>query len=135
MKTTSTGRSRRRKPRSAWIALIVAVILCAVIVGGVLLPVLGLIGGVGATSFGALRIPVGTITASLVISYLIGLGFLVLTFLARFGALAWITAVAAIIATLVGSLWPLFATAFASVAQVQDVIPFVQELIGRVTGN
>lgn len=135
MKTRSRGYGRHPKPRSAWTALIVAVVLCAVIVVGVLLPVLGLIGGVGATTFGTLRIPVGAITASIVISYLIGLGFLALTFLARFGALAWITAVAAIIATLVGSLWPLFATAFASVAQVQDVIPFVQELIGRITGS
>lgn len=135
MRTESFGYGSRRKPRAAWIALVVGVVLCAVIVVGVLLPVLGLIGGVGATTFGTLHIPVGAITASIVISYLVALGFLVLTFLVRFGALAWITAVAAIIATLVGSLWPLVATAFASVSEVQEVIPFIQQLIGRVTGH
>jgi hypothetical protein len=107
------------------------VALCGLTVLVVLLPVLGLIGGVGATTFGALHVPVGAILVSIVLSYLIGLGMLVLTFLARFGALAWVTAVAAVIATLIGSLWPLVATALASVSQVQDVVPFVQELIGR----
>lgn len=110
-------------------------IVSVVIVAGILLPVLGRIGAADATTFGALRVPVGAITAAIVISYLVGLGFLVLTFVARIGALAWITAVAAIIATLVGSLWPLVATAFASVDQVQDVIPFIQQLIGQFTGN
>lgn len=135
MRARSAGRVRRRRPRAAWAALITAVILCGGIVAGVLLPVLALIGGVGATTFGALHIPVGTITLSIVLSYLVGLGFLVLTFVVRFGALAWITGVAAVIATLVGSLWPLVATAFASVSQIQDVIPFIQELIGRITGH
>lgn len=131
----SADRVRRRRPRAAWAALITAVILCGLTVVGVLLPVLALIGSVGATTFGALHIPVGTITLSIVLSYLVGLGFLVLTFVVRFGALAWITGVAAVIATLVGSLWPLVATAFSSVSQIQDVIPFIQELIGRITGH
>ncbi len=135
MRARSADRVRRRRPRAAWAALITAVILCGLTVVGVLLPVLALIGSVGATTFGALHIPVGTITLSIVLSYLVGLGFLVLSFVARFGALAWITGVAAVIATLVGSLWPLVATAFSSVSQVQDVIPFIQELIGRITGH
>lgn len=135
MKTHTRGYGKRHKPRAAWIALITGVVLCALIVVGVLLPVLGLIGAAHATTFGTLHVPVGGIAVALVISYLVGLGFLVLTFLARFGALAWITAVAAVIATLAGSVWPLFATAFSSVTQIQDVIPFVQDLIGRVTGH
>lgn len=135
MKTRSSGYGRRRRPRAAWAALITGVLVCAVIVAGILLPVLGLIGAADATSFGALDVPVGAITAAIVISYLVGLGFLALTLVARIGAVAWITAVAAVIATLVGSLWPLVATAFASVDQVHDVIPFIQQLIGQFTGN
>jgi hypothetical protein len=125
----------RRRPRAVWFALGTGLVLSAVVVAGVLLPVLGLIGAVGATTFGTLHIPVGSITAAIVISYLIALLFLVLTCLSKFGPVAWITAVAAVVATLVGSVWPLVATALASVNQVQDVIPFIQELIGKVTGN
>lgn len=135
MKTRSFSAGQRRRPRAVWAALITGVIVSVVIVAGILLPVLGLIGAADATTFGALRVPVGAITAAIVISYLVGLGFLVLTLVARIGALAWITAVAAIIATLVGSVWPLVATAFASVDQVQDVIPLIQQLIGQFTGN
>lgn len=130
-----TARSfRRPRPRAVWAALATAVVICALIVIGVLLPVLGLIGTADATTIGALRVPVGAITASIVVSYLVGLGFLVLTFLSRWGALAWITAVAAVIATLIGSVWPLIATAFASVDQAQQVVPFIERLIERVTG-
>lgn len=135
MRTSSIGSGRTRRPRAVWAALITGVVLCVAIVAGILLPVLGLIGAADATTIGALRVPVGAITASIVISYLIGLGFLALTFVSRIGALAWITAVAAVIATLVGSIWPLVATAFASVGQVQDVIPFIQDLIGQITGR
>ncbi|GAA4666384.1 hypothetical protein [Frondihabitans cladoniiphilus] len=135
MRSRSFGNGRRRRPRAVWIALATAVVLCAATVAGILLPVLGLIGAVGATTFGTLHIPVGTIAAGIVISYLIALVLVVLTFLSKFGPLAWIAAVAAVIATLVGSVWPLVATAFASVSQVQDVIPFIQELIAKVSGN
>lgn len=135
MRTHTRGYGRRRKPRAAWIALVTGVVLCALTVVGVLLPVLGLIGAAHATTFGTLRVPVGGIAVAIVVSYLVALGLLLLTFWSRFGALAWITAVAAVIATLAGSVWPLFATAFASVTEVQDVIPFVQDLIGRVTGH
>ena len=41
---------------------------------------------------------------------------------------------AAVIATLIGSIWPLVATGFASVDQAKDVIPFIQDLIARVRG-
>lgn len=135
MRTRSYGNGRRRRPRSVWIALATGTVLSVVAVAGVLLPILGLIGAVGATTFGSLHIPVGSITAAIVISYLVAVALLLLAFASKFGALAWIAAVAAVIATLVGSLWPLAATALASVSQVEDVIPFVQELIGKVTGN
>lgn len=132
---SASSRTRRRRPRAVWAALITGAVLSVIVVVGVLLPVLGLIGAADATTVGVLRVPVGAIAASIVISYLIALGLLLLTFVSRYGPLAWITAVAAVIATLVGSLWPLVATAFASVAQVQDVIPFIEDLVGRVTGQ
>jgi hypothetical protein len=132
MRTRSYGNGRRRRPRSVWIALATGTVLSVAAVAGVLLPILGLIGAVGATTFGSLHIPVGSITAAIVISYLVAVALLLLAFASKFGALAWI---AAVVATLVGSLWPLAATALASVSQVEDVIPFIQELIGKVTGN
>lgn len=134
MRTRSFGGSRR-KPRAAWIALATGVVVSALVVLGVLLPVLGLIGAADATTVGVLDVPVGAITLSIVISYLVGLAFLALALVSRNAALAWIAAVAAVVATLVGSLWPLVATAFASVDQAQDVVPFIQELIGRFGGN
>ncbi|SMH48664.1 hypothetical protein SAMN06295885_3091 [Rathayibacter oskolensis] len=134
MRTRSSGGSRR-KPRAAWAAFATGVVVSALIVVGVLLPVLGLIGAADATTVGALDVPVAAITVSIVISYLIGLAALALAFVSRNAALAWVAAVAAVVATLIGSIWPLVATAFASVDQAQDIVPFLQDLIGRVTGG
>lgn len=135
MRGRASSAGRFSRPRSAWAALVTAVLLCALVVGGVLLPVLGLIGAADATTVGYLDVPVGAITASIVISYLIAVLLLGATFLSRNAVIAWITATAAVIATLVGSLWPLVATAFSSVDQAQDVIPFIMDLIGRITGQ
>lgn len=126
---------RRRRPRAVWAALITATVLSLLIVAWVLLPVLGLIGAADATTIGALRVPTGAIAASIIISYLIGLAFLALTFVSRVGAIAWITGVAAVIATTVGSVWPLVATAISSVTQAQDILPFIQKILGRVVGT
>ncbi|PPG49456.1 hypothetical protein C5C24_12700 [Rathayibacter sp. AY2B3] len=132
MRTRSYG--TRRKPRAAWIALATGVVLSFVVVVAVLLPVLGLIGAADGTTAGALDVPVGAIVLSIVISYAVGLACLALAFVSRNAALAWIAAVAAVIATLIGSIWPLIATGFASVDQAKDVIPFIQDLIARVRG-
>ncbi|WP_291053189.1 hypothetical protein [Herbiconiux sp.] len=129
--TRRRSRSRSRS-RAVWAALITGVALCIIIVAGVLFPVLGLIGAADATTIGALNVPVGAIAASIAISYLVALGFLALTAVSRIGALAWITATAAVIATLIGSVWPLVATALASVDQVQSIIPFIQQLVAQV---
>ncbi|MWV48036.1 hypothetical protein GRS96_01950 [Rathayibacter sp. VKM Ac-2803] len=134
MRTRSFG-GTRRKPRAAWIAFATGVVVSALVVFAVLLPVLGLIGAADATTVGVLDVPVGAITLSIVISYLIGLAALALAFVSRNAALAWVAAVAAVVATLIGSVWPLVATAFASVDQAQDVVPFIQDLIGQVTGG
>ncbi|MCM6762797.1 hypothetical protein NB037_10255 [Rathayibacter sp. ZW T2_19] len=124
----------RRRPRAAWIAFATGVVVSALVVLGVLLPVLGLIAAADGSIAGALDVPVGTIVAAIVISFLVGLAFLGLALVARKPAVAWVAAVAAVVATLVGSVWPLVATAFASVDQAQDVVPFLQDLIGRIGG-
>jgi hypothetical protein len=133
VRTRSFG-GTRRKPRAAWIALATGAVLSLVVVVAVLLPVLGLIGAADGTTAGTLDVPVGAIVLSIVISYAVGLAFLALAFVSRNSALAWVAAVAAVIATLIGSVWPLIATGFASVDQAKDVIPFIQDLIARVTG-
>ena len=46
-----------------------------------------------------------------------------------------VLAVAAVISALLVSLWPLLAVAFAGVDQASDVVPFIQDLIRRVTGG
>lgn len=130
----SYGGSRFGRPRAVWAALITGIVVSALVVLGVLLPNLGLIGAADATTLGVLDVPVGQIALAVVISYAIGLVLLALTFASRNGALAWILSVAAIVATLVGSVAPLVVTAFASVDQAGQVIPFILQLIGSVTG-
>ncbi|MCS5715647.1 hypothetical protein NVV95_13935 [Herbiconiux sp. CPCC 205716] len=125
----------RRRPRAVWAAVITAVVLCLLTVVGVMLPVLGLIAGADATTVGALDVPVGAIVASIAICSIVALGFLALAFVSRNGALSWIAAVAAVVATPIGSVWPLVATGMASVGQAQELIPFIQQLIARVGGQ
>lgn len=123
--------SRRPRARAVWWALGTGVVLCLVIVGGVFLPILGLVGAADAGTAGALDVPVGSIAGAAVIGFLLALAFLALILVTRNGALAWILAVAAIVSTLLVSVWPLPAVAFAGVDQVQDVIPFIQDLISK----
>ncbi|GLK16703.1 hypothetical protein [Herbiconiux flava] len=127
-----SSRSRRSRPRAVWAAVITGIVVSLLIVGGVMLPVLGLIAGADATTVGVLDVPVGAIAVSILICSVVALGCLGLTFVSRNGALSWVAAVAAVVATLIGSVWPLVATGMSSVGQVQDLVPFIQELIGRV---
>lgn len=133
MRTTSG--SGLRRPRSVWAALITAVVVCGLLLLGVLLPVLGLIGAADATVAGALDVPVGGVALTIVIGYGLSLVFLVLTFLSRRGAPAWVFAILAILTNLFGSVWPLVVTAMASVGQAQDIGPFIADLIRRATGG
>ena len=135
MSARVNGAMRRRRPRAVWAATLTGAILSAVVVVGVLLPVLGLIGAADATTAGQLDVPVGLIALGIVISLVVGLAMLAVAAMTRSGVVAWIAAVSAVVATLVGSAWPLVATTIASVDQVQDAIPFVQDLIGRVLGG
>ena len=123
--------TRRPRPRAVWAALVTSVVLCVLIVVGVLLPVLTLIGAADGGTAGALDVPVGSIAAAIAIGYVLALVLLLLIVKVRNGALAWVLGVAAVISTLVVSLWPLVAVALAGVDQVQDLIPFIQDLIAR----
>lgn len=135
MSARVNGTMRRRRPRAVWAATLTGAIVSAVVVVGVLLPVLGLIGAADATTAGQLDVPVGLIALGIVISLVVGLAMIAVAAMTRSGAVAWVAAVAAAVATLVASAWPLVATTIASVDQVQDAIPFVQDLIGRVLGG
>jgi hypothetical protein len=135
MSARVNGAMRRRRPRAVWAATLTGAIVSAVVVVGVLLPVLGLIGAADATTAGQLDVPVGLIALGIVISLVVGLAMIAVAAMTRSGVVAWIAAVSAVVATLVGSAWPLVATTIASVDQVQDAIPFVQDLIGRVLGG
>jgi uncharacterized membrane protein len=128
-RTTTT--TRRPRPRAVWAALVTSVVLCVLIVLGVLLPVLTLIGAADGGTAGALDVPVGSIAAAIAIGYVLALVLLLLVVRVRNGALAWVLGVAAVISTLVVSPWPLVAVAIAGVDQVQDLIPFIQDLIAR----
>ncbi|ROS49322.1 hypothetical protein [Frigoribacterium faeni] len=128
-RTTTT--TRRPRPRAVWAALVTSAVLCVLIVVGVLLPVLTLIGAADGGTAGALDVPVGSIVAAIAIGYVLALVLLLLIVKVRNGPLAWVLGVAAVISTLVVSLWPLVAVAIAGVDQVQDLIPFIQDLITR----
>ncbi|VXA99071.1 conserved membrane hypothetical protein [Frigoribacterium sp. 9N] len=127
----ATMTTRRPRPRAVWAALVTSAVLCVLIVVGVLLPVLTLIGAADGGTAGALDVPVGSIVAAIAIGYVLALVLLLLIVKVRNGPLAWVLGVAAVISTLVVSLWPLVAVAIAGVDQVQDLIPFIQDLITR----
>lgn len=123
---------RERRPRAVWAALVTAAVLVLMVLLGVLLPVLGLIGAADGLTVGQLDVPVGRIAIAIVVGYGLALGLLALCFRSRSGPVAWVLGVAAVVSALLVSLWPLLAVALAGVDQVQDVVPFLQRLIGRV---
>lgn len=129
------GAVRRRRPRAVWAATLTGAIVSAVVVVMVLLPVLGFIGAADAATAGQLDVPVTLIALGVGVSLVVAVVMLVISTRTRDGRVAWIAAVSAVVATLVGSAWPLVATTIASVDQVQDAIPFVQDLVGRVLGG
>ncbi|WP_233550074.1 hypothetical protein [Clavibacter lycopersici] len=128
------GAVSRRRPRATRAAAVTGLVVAAVVVVAVLLPVLGFIGAADAATAGQLDVPVTLIALGVGVSLLVALVTLGIAARTRDGRVAWIAAVSTVVATLVGSTWPLVATSIASVDQVQDAIPFVQDLIGRVLG-
>ena len=126
---------RRRRPRAVWAACITSGALVVLVVLGVLLPILGFIGAADAATAGVLRVPVGGIAGALAVGYLLALVLLLLCARRRNGAVAWVLGVAAVISALLVSVWPIVAVALSGVGQVQDVIPFIQDLIARVANR
>ena len=115
--------------RAVWAARITGGVACVIVLFGIYLPVLALLGSASAATVGAVRVPVAAIAASTLICFVVVTGFLVLAFRIRRGAIAWIAAIAAIVAALIASLWPLLAAAFASATQTENVIASVQRLL------
>ena len=132
-RTTSSG--SRPRPRAVWAAAITGVVLVLLIVVGILLPILGLIGAADGATVGALNVPVGSIAVALLIGYVLSLLLLFGAVRSRNGALSWVLSVAAVISALLVSLWPILAVAIAGVDQASDIVPFIQDLIARVTGS
>lgn len=128
-RSRSTG---RRRPAAAWAPLTASALLVVAVLLGVLLPVLTLIGAADGLTAGVLDVPAGSIAIAVVIGFGLAAVLLLLCFRARSGPTAWVLGVAAVVSALLVSLWPLVAVALAGVDQVQDVVPFLQRLIGRV---
>lgn len=131
----STSSSGRPRPRAVWAAAVTGAVLVLLILVGLLLPILGLIGAADGATAGALDVPVGSIVVALLVGYVLALLFLLVSVRSRNGAFSWVMSVAAVIAALLVSLWPLLAVALAGVDQTTEVIPFIQDLIARVAGG
>ncbi|MDA3805451.1 hypothetical protein [Clavibacter sp. CT19] len=135
MSARAAGPARRRRPRSARAAAVTALVAAIVVVAVVLLPVLGFVGAADAATAGQLDVPVTLIALGVGVSLVVALVMLGIAARTRDGRVAWVAAVSAVVATLVGSAWPLVATVIAGVDQVQDAIPFLRDLVGHVLGG
>lgn len=125
-------RASRHRPRAAWAAFITAAVMSALVVVGVLVPILTLIGAAAGLTAGTLRVPVGPIALAIALGYVLAILLLVMCLRSRVGALSWVLGVAAVISTLSVSVWPIVVVALAGVQQVQDVVPFIRQLVARV---
>ncbi|GAA4745160.1 hypothetical protein GCM10025783_16160 [Amnibacterium soli] len=141
MRTLAVGRGphldaedllRRRRPRAVRAAFITSSALVVLVVLGVLLPVLGFIGAAAAATVGVLRVPVAGIAGALAVGYLLAAVLLLVCVRRRSGAVAWVLGVAAVVSALLVSVWPIVAVSLSGVEQVQDVIPFIRDLVARV---
>ena len=117
------------RPRAVWFALGTGLLVCLTIFGFVLLPLLGLLGGIAAGTVGVVRIPFGTITVVAFAGFALAAGLLALIIRVRQGWLAWILAVAAAIAALIVSLYPAVASVLAGVTRVENAIPWIAHLV------
>jgi len=121
---------RRTRPRSVWFALGTGVVGCCLVAALILFPLLSLIGAsAGAAWF--VDMPLARIGVVVVAGCLLAAGLLALSAVTRRGATAWILAVAAVVATLVVSLYPAVAVASTAVDQAGDVIPFITEWVEK----
>ena len=123
--------TRRRRIPTRLVAAAVGAVL---VVGNALLvlgPVMGLVGT--AASVGPVfQVPYGAIGVSIAVGFLVAIACVVLAGISRRAAPSWVLVVAAWIASLIGSVWPIVVTANAAVDRVGDVVPYIVELIGRI---
>ena len=131
---TSSRSWSPRRPTAVWAALATGLVVSFVVVLAVFLPVLGLLAAADGGTAGVLDVPVGSIALAAVIGFLLALVLLGLILTTRSGPLAWVLAVAAVVSTLLVSLWPLVTTAFSAVDQASDVWPFITGLVERFRG-
>ena len=131
---TSSRSWSPRRPTAVWAALATGLVVSFVVVLAVFLPVLGLLAAADGGTAGVLDVPVGSIALAAVIGFLFALVLLGLILTTRSGPLAWVLAVAAVVSTLLVSLWPLVTTAFSAVDQASDAWPFITGLVERFWG-
>ena len=118
----------RVRARAVWFALATGTAAVVAIALAVLAPVIALItGAAGAAGF--VRVPFGTITIVVAAGFLLAAGLLALILRSRRGPAAWILAVAAVIAALVVSVYPVVAVAIAASGQASEIVPFISDLI------
>lgn len=124
------SRNRSRIPTR----LVAAIVGAVLVIGNallVLIPVLGLVGT--AASVGpVLQVPYGQIAIAIVVGFLVAIGCVVLAGVSRRAAPSWVLVVAAWIASLIGSVWPIVVTANAAVDRVGEVVPYIVDLIGSI---
>jgi hypothetical protein len=121
----------RHRPRSVWFALGTGVIVTLVVSTVVLVPVIGLVTSAAAAA-PFVHFPVGGMIATVVGGYALAAGFRALILRIRRGALAWSCSVAAVIAALIVSIYPLGASAVAAADQAGEAIPTVVEWVGQL---
>jgi hypothetical protein len=131
----TTFRTRARQGRvvpARFVAAVVGAVL--VVLTGLLVlgPVLGLVGA-AASAGPVLSVPVGSITAVVVLGFLLALGLLVAAALSRPKVAAWTLAVVAWLVSLVVSVWPIIATANQAVDRARDIWPWIVQLVQQVT--
>lgn len=121
----------RHRPRSVWFALGTGIITTIVVAAIVLVPVAGLVASAAAAA-PFVDFPVASMTVAVIGGYALAAGFLALILRIRRGPLAWICAVAAVIAALVVSVYPLAAGAGAAAAEAGEAIPTIVDWVGRL---
>lgn len=126
---TSSGR-----PVGTRVALAVAVLGFLLVAGAVALPVYGVIGGADAASGGVLDVPVGRIVAvTLLCLVVVAVAVVGLLRTANPGV-AWALAVAVLVVSLVGAVYPLLTTGASAVRQGEAFVPWVTRLVSPFVG-
>lgn len=129
----SYGR-RAARPRSVWFALGTGLVVCLLLVAGVLVPLLTLIGtAAGAAWF--VNLGIGTITVVTIAGCLLTAGLLALIVRVRNGPIAWILAVAAVVAATIISVYPVFAVIGAGSEAVGQLLPTVSGWVEQGLGG